>query len=334
MWWSQGRVLQYPNVVSQNVKHQKGSVVNSWASLVKGFRLEKYFRGNLGLQDVRSLHVKQAEGLERQDLPWRVLEKIMLLNSQCRELDISTFAEHVQSKTKSRKSLFGQGKTKKERLDLGTRADGIPHPMDMLLLVITCSDYMLRQILARKLFLCRLAIPFIVPTPADNIEMLLWPLRSIVMEWRNEKQEAMEESLAACKMNMIAFIKIGSTKFSKSKLLNDVLSSSGHSTFFHQGAPCGNEKRQISNGTVEMSHFLPAADQQDQFTQPALFFNLRGNACDHPVQHDLLLELATTLVLFIDISELHLQCVQEKLREDVRKKTIWCGCCSHRHQRS
>ena len=55
-----------------------------------------------------------------------------------------------------------------------------------------------------------------------------------------------------------------------------ILSSVGHSTFFHQGAPCGNAKRQISNGTVEMSHFLPAGKQQDEFKQPALFFNLRG----------------------------------------------------------
>ena len=306
--------------VIHNVKHPKGYVVKSWASLVKAFRLEKFFRGNLGLQDVRSLQVKQAEGLEKQDLPWRVLEKIMLLNSQCRELDISTFAENMRSKTTRRQRTFGQIKTKTEKLDLDTQADGIPHPMDMLLLVITCSDYMLRQVLARKLFLCRLAIPFIVPTPEDNVEMLLWPLRSIVMEWRNEKQEAMEESLVACKLNMIGFIKVGSSKCSKSKLLNKVLSSSGHPTFFHQGAPCGNEKRQISNGTVEMSHFLPAANHQDQFTQPALFFNLHGNACDHPVQHDLLLDLASTLVLFIDISELHLHCVQEKLWEDVRKK--------------
>ena len=88
--------------VSHNVKHLKPYVVNSWATLVEAFRLENYFRGNLGLQDVRSLRIKRGKGLEKQDLPWRVLEKIMFLNSQCRELDIRIFAENVQSKTKSR----------------------------------------------------------------------------------------------------------------------------------------------------------------------------------------------------------------------------------------
>ena len=307
-----------PKCVGQNVKCQNDYVVNNWGRLVKAFRLEKYFRGNLGLQDVRALHVKQAERIEKQDLPWRILEQIMLLNSQCREIDISSFAENLQPKIKSKKKTFGQTKTTKENQE--TRADGIPHPMDMILLLITCSDYMLRQTLARKLFMCRLAIPFIVPTPEDTVEMLLWPLRSIVMEWRNEKQEAMEESLVMGKMNMVTFIRYGSSKFSKSKLVNKVLSSNGHPTFFHKGSPCGNEKRQISNGTVEMSHFLPAGNQHDQFTHPALFFNLRGDACDHPVQHELLLDLAAVIVIIIDINELHCSCVQVYLQEAVRKK--------------
>ena len=79
--------------------------------------------------------------------------------------------------------------------------------------------------------------------------------------------------------------------------------------------------RSVRSATVQWKchTFCQLQISKNQFTQPALFFNLRGNACDHPVQHDLLLDLASTLVLFIDISELHLHCVQEKLREDVTK---------------
>ena len=313
--------LGIPKVKCVHHNVQKSDVVvHSWDCLVRSFGLEKYFYENLGLQDILSLHGTQIEGLEKHNLPWRVLEKVILLNSECREVVISSFAEKVQPKTKNKKRTFGQPKVKTEKQDPETRTDGIPHPMDMMLLLFTCSDYMLRQVLAQKLFICRLAIPFIVPTPEGTVQMLLWPLRSIVMEWRNEKQEAMEESFVMCQMNMITFMRYGASKFSKSKLLNDILSSSGHSTFFHKGAPCGNEKRQISDGTVEMSHFLPAGKQQDKFKQPALFFNLRGDACNHPVQHDLLLDFATTLIIVIDISELDLRPVQENLKETVRKK--------------
>ena len=107
--------------------------------------------------------------------------------------------KNVQSETKCKKRTFGQARIKQEAKRCRPTNSWIPHPMDMVLLLMTCSDYMLRQVLARKLFMCRLAIPVIVPTPEDNVEMLLWPLRSIVMEWRNEKQEAIEESLVACK---------------------------------------------------------------------------------------------------------------------------------------
>ena len=304
---------------------------NPWINFVKELGMEHYFPCKLSLQNVRSLRIEYKREVkdqssktsepekdpEKKQLPWRVLKQIMLTNLHCREHDISTFAKSVKPKIGLSKK-FGRGKSQAQTTS--TNVQVVPHPMDMILLLYLCSDYMLRQVLARKLFMCRLAIPFIVPTADGTFEMLLWPLRSIIMDWRDQKKGAKEEALVTCKCNMVAFMKIGTTKFSKSKLLNEVLSSSGHCTFFHKGAACGKEQRQISNGTVEMSHFLPAGNQQDQFTQPALFFNLRGNTCDYPTQHSVLMDLATSVVIFVDLGELHQQSVQEFILRTINKK--------------
>ena len=304
---------------------------NPWIKFVKELGMEHFFPCKLSLQNVRSLCIEPKRDVkdqrskksependpEKKELPWRVLKQIMLTNLHCREHDISTFAKSVKPKIGLSKN-FGRGKSQAQTTS--TNVQVVPHPMDMILLLYLCSDYMLRQVLARKLFMCRLAIPFIVPTAEGTFEMLLWPLRSIIMDWRDQKQGAKEEALVTCKCNMVAFMKIGTTKFSKSKLLNEVLSSSGHCTFFHKGAACGKEQRQISNGTVEMSHFLPAGNQQDRFTEPALFFNLRGNTCDYPTQHSMLMDLATSVVIFVDLGELHQQSVQEFLLRTINKK--------------
>ena len=288
-----------------------------WHHLVKELGMEKYLTGKLSLQEARALHIKPTKTITKHDLPWRVLEQIMLMNCHCREQDISKMAQAMQQTQKTGKAKFGQ---KSKQPITSSKVESLVHPMDMILVLFICGDFMLRQVLAQKLFMCRLAIPFIVPTVEDTIEMLIWPLRSIIMEWRKEGEEAMEEALVKCKINRVAVMRYGNTKVSKSKLINTLLSPSAHGTFFNKESPCGKEKRLISDGTVEISHFLPADSQQDQLNKPVLFFNLRGDACNHPIQHQLMMDLGTVLLIFLDIGALHNKSIQELLHESLNKK--------------
>ena len=281
-------------------------IPGQWGKLVQELNLQEYCSAKLSLQTVRSLRLKSPEALRKQDLPREILQHIMLMNSNCREESIYEFSK-TQPKQNPLKAILRRGKETKS-------TEMFPHPMDMILLLFTCSDFMLRQVLASKLFMCQLAIPFIVPTPDDKIEMLLWPLRSIVVEWQNQ-----EETLVKCKSHIVAFIRYGNTTFSKSKMMNAILSPSGHTVFFHKEAPCGREKRLISNGSVEMSHFLPCGGKKDPFKEPALFFNLRGDACDYRVQHGLLMDLASVLVIIIDIGEVYTSTVNEMLQLTSKK---------------
>ena len=288
-----------------------------WNKLLGELDLQNYCSGKLSLQNVRSLYIKSAKTIRKQDLPWAVLEQIILMKSHCRENSIHEVSKGLPKKMSPNvlDSILGE-------VEANIIPEVLPHPMDMILLLFTCSDFMLRQVLAFKLFMCQLAIPFIVRTPDDKIEMLLWPLRSIVVEWEKQNHEVMEEALVSCKMHMIVCMRYGKTTFSKSKMINSILSSSGHSVFFHKEGPCGREKRLISNGTVEMSHCLPSGSKQDPFKEPALFFNLRGDAYDYQVQHSILMDLASVLVIIIDVGEVHKGEVNEMLKLMSNKTNI------------
>ena len=288
--------------------------IGQWDILVEEYNLQAYYPGKLSLQTVRSLNRKSAEAIRKQNLPWDMLQQIILMNSHCRESSIYDFSKAAPRQNTLIARLCEDQATK--------RADLPPHPMDMVLLLFICSDFMLRQILALKFFMCQLAIPFIVPTPDNKVEMLLWPLRSIVVEWQSKDHKAMEEALVKCKFNMVAFIRYGKTIFSKSKMMNAILTQNKHDVFFHKEAPCGREKRLISNGTVELSHFLPSGNMQDSFKEPVLFFNLRGDICDYQVQHGILMDLATVLVIVVDVGEFQTRKMNEMLQQASKKTNI------------
>ena len=295
----------------------KSQYLIHWEKLLDEFNLQTYCPGKLSLQKVRSLCMKSTKSVSKQGLPWEILQQIMVMNSQCLETSIQEFSTGLPKETSSKffDAIFC------ETQDNGN-SDIPRHPMDMILLLFMCSDFMLRQVLALKLFMCQLVIPFIVPTPDNKIEMLLWPLRSIVVEWQNKEHEVMEEALVSCNLHMVAFMRYGKSTFSKSKMMNAILSPSGHNVFFQKEGPCGREKRLISNGTVEMSHFLPSGCRQDPFKEPALFFNLRGDACDYQVQHGIMMDLASILVIVMDLGEVTTSAVNELLELMSKKANV------------
>ena len=162
------------------------SMDDPWDVMVDDLGLEEYYPEKLTLQKVRSLRPKIEALRSKKDLPWKVLDQIMLINCH-------PFSEpniYTAPKTKT----FGKKGSQQAKIDSEIYP---PHPTDLMLLLFTCSDFMLRQVLAKKMFMCRLAIPFIIPMQKDECsQMLVWPLRSIVMEWRNDKNNVVCAYLA------------------------------------------------------------------------------------------------------------------------------------------
>ncbi|KAG6926568.1 up-regulator of cell proliferation-like, partial [Chelydra serpentina] len=116
-----------------------------------------------------------------------------------------------------------------------------------------------------------------------------------------------EESLVLTSMPTISFVRLGSCSFSKSKLLNEVLSPSQqhHDFFIHRDMESGNVPREIADGLVEISWYFPAGkENSDLFPEPVAVANLRGDIESHWLQFSFLTELSSAVFILTErISE-------------------------------
>jgi len=159
------------------------------------------------------------------------------------------------------------------------------HPMDSMLALFHCCDNFLRQELLFKLSTCQMAIPLLLPNPHDgSVEFLLWAMRSIVKSWKGKnadgEYEAKEYRIVDYPAPIISFLRFGQLKYSKSKLINEVISKSKADYFFHWDCEGGNSTKFFTDGLIDMCCYLPSGKSNiDDFYHDVLFFsNLHGDA--------------------------------------------------------
>ena len=199
------------------------------------------------------------------------------------------------------------------------------HPLDSFLALLHCSDNLLRQDMLSRLFTCQLAIPILLPDPCTkHITMLLWAMRSIVRGWKlvqvnpenskmcpenskvlpenHKKVKSKEQRIVEYNGPIISFTKIGNAKYkncSKSQILNSVIGDLDY--FFHWDCPGGDASRKFVDGLVEFCCYFPSGKPTDPFPDAVMFLNLRGEACDHPVQIKFFKEICLmSFVLLLD----------------------------------
>ncbi|CAG2243126.1 Interferon-induced very large GTPase 1 [Mytilus edulis] len=162
---------------------------------------------------------------------------------------------------------------------------------------------MLKQILANKLFMCKLAIPFILPNfEKDQIELCLWPLRSIILESKIQNGSFQDMSVE-CPCEIVSFVRIGRPSVSKSKLLNEILTDQYHNTFSNKDCPLGTLKRVISDGMVEAAWYIPSS-KSSLLKNMTMFLNLRGDGITHTKQLSGVSQIADIVVVVVIINDL------------------------------
>ena len=204
------------------------------------------------------------------------------------------------------------------------------HPQDVINVIYNCCDNMLLQILTGKLFVCRLSIPFIVPDPHIKMsKCLLWSTRGIVPEFKGVNGKLNQKSLTDIKLPIISFMRIGKLKRSKSQLLNILLSSLNHNTFFHRDCKNGTCARQDSNGTIESSYFLPSDNKAAKLKYFFAFLNLRGEATQHLQESEFLMRVSSLNIIMMNTT-----CLRAKTYtslgercERTRCQTVLCFVC-------
>ena len=285
--------------------------VSSFKSVCSKFSLNL---GNLcSLPYVMSIEDSYDDNENISDLkhiPLSVIKRILRLHARGREIPCLNYKSDdstapLPGAENLSKRMIALQKTKTD--------DSRPNPQDVALLCYLFSDPLLRQTFCSKLFMCKLAIPFITPDlPGLPAVVSQFALESIVLEWTpsgSSPAEVQEKSALFTDCDVVSCIRYGgrSESFSKSAFLNDMLSvkDTSHPTFFNRHSPLGGSVREIVDGLVEMSWYLPSGINATMFQEPTLFFNLRGDGARFPKQIEFIDNVSSIVLLSVD------QCVLE-----------------------
>ncbi|XP_053390128.1 interferon-induced very large GTPase 1-like [Mercenaria mercenaria] len=201
------------------------------------------------------------------DIPFKFLQRLLAGNSDA--MDYESYSSRKNIDSKSSGSVVDMYQRKKKRKI---------SPLDLFLLVFQCCDPMLKQLLFQKLYICKLALPFIYTEyPSTKPVMSVWPLRSLVVETSNAEGKTVEYELFDLPSNVVSFMRFGRPNFSKSKLINGFLCDKWCETFFHKDRPLGMSTRYCSGGYVEMFVLPVISGGSGDLKQPVLLLNVRGD---------------------------------------------------------
>ncbi|KAM4663504.1 interferon-induced very large GTPase 1-like [Discoglossus pictus] len=288
----------------------------SFSNLIKRLGLENYFPRKLNKRNFHIVSNSSVNQLEKEsELPSCFLQMLMTLNYRFRYLVCNTVGKVDQLVKVSNplaeystpfdtiEAFFSTSSEENRNLKINQE---YIHPMDVLLAVYHCSDDFMRQYIYTKLSLCQFAVPLIVPRPYDSgIEMPLWSFRQIQkhMLYRDKTGIVKYREKFVCEVEVpiVCFTRFGSSAYSKSQILNNILSKQKHDIFFHRNCKGSNNNCILMEGLVEMFWFCPGGKEDDQFEKCIGFSNLHGDVRAHKEQAAFLQDIATVnVVIFSD----------------------------------
>ncbi|XP_045421638.1 caspase recruitment domain-containing protein 6 [Lemur catta] len=185
------------------------------------------------------------------------------------------------------------------------------HPLDVLCASMLCSDSSLQHDIVSNMYQCQFALPLLLPDAENNKSILmLGAMKDIVKKQSTQSSGGptgdTEKFLTFTKMPVISFVRVGHCSFSKSRILNTLLSPAqlkSHRIFIHQDSPVLVLPRQISDGLVEITWCFPDNDLKENssfFQKPVAMANLRGDLKCFWTQFGFLMEVSSALFFFTD----------------------------------
>ncbi|KAM4697666.1 up-regulator of cell proliferation-like [Rhinophrynus dorsalis] len=234
-----------------------------------------------------------------EDLPWHFLRKLMALNRTARNTGVKTAGPSAHPNLQNQYDDF--------YFPEEDESDSI-HPLDVLCVLLHCSDRFLQQEIITKMSMCQFAVPMLLPAgDGPGCTFMLWAMRDIVRRWRPqslaESKGFKEENLVHIPMPTFSFVRLNKSRISKSKLLNQVLSppQQYQDFFVHENMEGGNTERRISNGLVEISWYFPSGKHNsDTFPEPIAVTNLRGDLESNWTQFSFLTQISSVVFVFAE----------------------------------
>lgn len=273
---------------------------NAQAEVLNKLGLEAFWTTPLdptSMLDISTWTLENQAPLDLKDLPHAFLQRLWLLSPDARSPSCKPQHDTPNNANKSPKEIIN---------GFGESQCAI-NPLDLVTAVFMSANTFLQQEMTVRMMQCQFAVPLVLPNidPEEPSHFLLWPLRSVVSQWRShfsdKNRKVHEGDLASTHMPVVSCVKLGHCSVSKSQVLNNVMNGlrSPHETFLHRGIDGGQLPRRLSNGLVEIGWYLPTGDTtRDIFPVPVVISNLRGDASTQEKYVRLLCQVSSAVVVF------------------------------------
>ncbi|XP_041471502.1 interferon-induced very large GTPase 1-like [Lytechinus variegatus] len=277
----------------------------AFSDTLKALGLDQYFPAQISLLD--AMVIKRTNGPPKLvDIPWTIIHKLLMIDFHARDHHLSVVNKSLREEKSDDEGNFDF----EALLEMHNDSDDEDRPekintLDAIVAIFTCCDNFLKQTLAQKLFVCKLAIPFLYPIGSeDNVGMSVWALRTINVQWHSNLNEALETPVTDKPFPLVSFVRLGRPPLSKSKLINDILRDESHDTFFHHDCNNGVVERRIADGLVECSWFITGDREKDHLPCTTMLLNLRGDASLLNKQMKILQEISSVLFVIVTAQDL------------------------------
>lgn len=282
--------------------------------------LTKYYPEKLGREEVYSIteySLEQNNPETSEQLVTHLLSNLISFNYEGRKLKI-TSENKLKSESEKISSRSNLGRSRKQK----QQTDDV-YPLDVVAATFLCCNPIIRQDLVQRLWGCKLAIPLVIQEDQQKYpKFFLWAIRSLVMKWKTLQGESVkveERGISNYAIETFSFIRFDDSDFSKSELLNWVISENeptkSHSVFFHRNSEGSNRNHKLSEGMIEVSWYLPKGIKEDIFKDIVSFTNLRGDARKYSVQLELIKYISSKIVILTSAQELRDKKAQNIVKE-------------------
>ncbi|KAM5151719.1 interferon-induced very large GTPase 1-like [Mantella aurantiaca] len=275
-------------------------VNGTFQRIISRLGMEKYLRSKMTVSEILTVGRESLESIELrsiEDTPWYFLRKLISLNVDARK------AYTEQSESDPSLDFTNPSSESAEEDHWGDL-----HPLDVLCVLLHCSDGLLQQEIVTKLSMCQFAVPLLLPAcNASECTFMLWALRDIVKKWRphslEDKNGFMEDNVVNIPMPLFSFVRLEKCSLSKSDILNQILMPPQlhHNCFIHWDMEGGSISKKLSNGLVDMSWYFPVGQENsDIFPEPVAVTNLHGDISSCWRQFSFLAQISSAVFIFAD----------------------------------
>uniref|UniRef100_A0A8C0J8H3 VLIG-type G domain-containing protein n=1 Tax=Chelonoidis abingdonii TaxID=106734 RepID=A0A8C0J8H3_CHEAB len=306
-------------VQSRDTKTYEFPKTPGFLKLIKRLKLENYYPNKMGMADFQIIHKTSLHGSHpsnESELPFYFLDKLLMLDYRVRYLIFRDDSKTKQgiANTLNTKDDVNEPTDNIDELfnDLDEKSnefteinEGQVNPMDIQMAIFHCADDFMRQYISTKLSLCQFALPLLVPDPrTSQIEFPLWSFCQVNKKWQShgefQNKTCKDKLIYQADLPVVSFIRFGASSFSKSQLLNTLLSKQKHSIFFHRHCRGSIKNCLLMEGVVEITWYCPGRDKgDDRFDSCIAFTNLHGDARKHEQQINFLQEIASVTVVLL-----------------------------------